>query len=685
MATIKSTIRITDGMTPALRSMTKSMNIVLSSFESLQRVSSNAVDTKSIQAARAELNKAETSFSRVEDEIERAKKQQENFNNKIDDANVKASGLGRTIKRLVTSAFFAMGAKKLTEQVDQYGGIQARLKLINDGQQTVDELNTKIMNSARRARGVYTDMADIIGKLGITASQAFSSNDEMIAFTEIMTKSFKIAGASAQEQSAAMYQLTQAMASGRLQGDEFRSILENAPMLAQAIAKEMDVTLGQLKELSSEGKITANVIKNAMFNSADEINEQFENMPILFSDVATRIQTEVQSRLQPTFEKIMTYLNSDEGQEAIEAIIGGILAITSAAVTAMTLIGNLGGFITENWDFVAPIIGGVAAVMGLLKVATIAATIAQWSMNAALYASPVVWVIAIIIGLITVIYLAIAAMNRFGGESISATGVIIGAFSTLLAVVANILGAVTKLIFGVIEFYYNIFAAFGNFIANFLTDPLGSMVKLFGSSMDNIYELLQKVGEAIDLIFGTNTAEYMENFRKRYKSDMENIFEKVTTGNYDEKFGKVDLEQLMADMGLDISQRMDYGETWRSGYQTGENLETSLKNVFEAPDMTIPEMPEMPTIPMDPLIETADNTAAIRDSVELTNEDLKYMRDLAEREFINRFTTAEVSVTVPATFGDVRETADVDGLISHIAEGLEETMAMTAEGANFDV
>lgn len=685
MATLKSMIRITDGMSPALRSMNKSLNIVLSSFEAVQRASGNAVDTKSIQAARAELAKAETGFMRVEDEIEKAKNQQENFNKELDSSNHKASTLGRTIRRFMTGAAIMLGTKKLMEQTDEYGGIQARLNLINDGQQTTDELNNKIFASARRARGEYADMANIIGKLGITASQAFSSNDEMIAFSEIMTKSFKVAGASAQEQSAAMYQLTQAMASGRLQGDEYRSILENAPMLAQAIADEMDVTLGGLKELSSEGLITAEIIKNALFNSAEEINEQFEQMPVRFSEVASQMRNEVERRLQPTFSKILTYLNSAEGQQAVETVIGGILAIVAVTETLLGVVANVGGFFAENWSMVAPIIGGVVAIMGLLELATLATTVAQWKFNAALYANPITWVIAIIIALITILYVAVGAINKFGDQSVSATGIIAGAFTVLLAAVTNTLGALTKVVFGVVDYFYNIFAAFANFFANLFNDPVGSVIRLFGDFMDTIYGMLQKVAEGLDLIFGTSLGETVKKFRVDLQTKTEEMASTYGNGSYKPVMGQMDTEALVADLGLELG-RTSYTDAWSSGYSAGEGLEDSLSGLFDIPaldaaEYTMPDLSNMEGYNAD----TAENTASIRDAVELTNEDLKYMRDLAEQEFINRFTTAEINIESPMSFGDIRETADVDGVIDHLTVSLEEAMAIAAEGVNEDV
>lgn len=282
----------------------------------------------------------------------------------------------RTAQIGAVAAGFA--AKALIKQSDAYSDIQARLKLINDGQQTVAQFNRKIYKSADEARVKYQDIAGTVAKLGIVAKDAFKDNDEILKFTELLSKSFKIGGASAEEQSAAMYQLSQAMGAGRLQGDEFRSIMENAPTLAQAIAKEMGVTVGQLREMSSEGKITSDVIKRAMFNSADEINNKFEQMPMKFGDAVTKINNRIMKKLQPTFEKLSKWINSEEGEKTIDAIGDGIVSIVEYTPQAVESVKKLIKFTIEHKEEIASMAKAVAgfyiaakgfqAMAGLIKI-----------------------------------------------------------------------------------------------------------------------------------------------------------------------------------------------------------------------------------------------------------------------------------------------------------------------------
>lgn len=336
------------------------------------------------------LFKVSKNVKNMSKDMQRASRQAANMANRFTSGVNKM--VGKAAKLAVVgakagAAIAAVGAVALVKQSDAYSSIQARLKLINDGQQTVDEFNKKIFASADRARASYTDTADVVGKLGITAGNAFTSNDEILQFSELLSKSFKVGGASAQEQSASMYQLTQAMAAGKLQGDEFRSISENAPLLAQAIANEMGVSMGELKEMSSEGKITSDVIKAALLNSSDAINKQFAEMPMTFGEAMTKIKNGLTKKLEPTFKKMSDWLNSDAGAAAIAAFGDGIAklvdkipAIADALKTAFDWAKKIFNFIKDNQDviiFVGTFVIAISGLLGILKTLTTVMQFAQ--------------------------------------------------------------------------------------------------------------------------------------------------------------------------------------------------------------------------------------------------------------------------------------------------------------------
>ncbi|NLK37820.1 MAG: tape measure protein, partial [Epulopiscium sp.] len=296
MATIRTSIQMFNGMTPGLRSMTNALNTVISSFETMQRVSSNSIDTSSLQAARAELNRAEVAFNQIEESIRRADEQQNRFNNSMN----QGTGIAKGLRNMLAGIGGIMGIQKIANISDEFALATARLNLMNDGLQTTKELQDKIYGMAQRTGASYLETAGTISKLGILAKKAFKGNDELLAFTDLVNKSF--IGASSIEQSAAVYQLTQAMASGRLQGDEFRSIIENAPVLAQSIEKymiEVEKARGSMKDWASDGLLTANVIKNALFYSADEIEARFATMPMTWGRVWNMVTNKILKASQP--------------------------------------------------------------------------------------------------------------------------------------------------------------------------------------------------------------------------------------------------------------------------------------------------------------------------------------------------------------------------------------------------
>lgn len=252
--------------------------------------------------------------------------------------SIAGAAVGITAVATATKEAVKAGA----ELSDKYALIKARINMINDGTQSTAEIMDKVYAAAERTRGSYLDMAGAVGRLGILAKDAFSSNDETIAFVEQMNKQFKIGGASIQEQTSAMYQLTQAMAAGKLQGDEFRSIMENAPLLAQAISQEMGLPMGQLKEMSSQGLITAEVIKNAMFNSADETNAKFAELPMTFAEVGNSIQNQAIQAFQPVLESLTQMTAGSEFKEALNGI--GVVFQGLAAVARVAISGISGAF-----------------------------------------------------------------------------------------------------------------------------------------------------------------------------------------------------------------------------------------------------------------------------------------------------------------------------------------------------
>lgn len=652
MATIKTAIQLYNGMSPALQSISTAMNMVISSFEAMQNASSRAVDIRSLQAARAELNKAETAFNAIEKEIREADQAQQRLNNDMREGQKAAEGILNKIKGWAAAAGVAFGAKQIIEMSDEMALTKARLDLMNDGLQTTDQLQEMIFESAQRARTSFLDTAQVVSKLGILAGDAFSSNQEMVYFAELMNKQFKIGGASLQEQTAAMYQLTQAMAAGRLQGDEFRSIMENAPMLAQAIEDYMRSAgvEGTIKDWSAQGLITADVIKQAMFSVADETNRRFEELPMTWGQVWTTTLNNILYYSQPLLSFINLLANN---WSMIKPIVLGALAALSA-------------FIVANMVYKA-ITTGTAAIEAIaaarkmmLAGATMSATAAQWGLNAALLASPITWIILAVVALIAVFYAVVAAINKVTGTTYSATGMITGAIAAALAFINNVFTAFFNFVIDIISIIWNHIAVFAEFFANVFNDPVGSIVRLFAGMADAVLGIIESIARAIDTVFGSNLAAAVNGWRSGLNS-------KVT-----DLVGEAKVKVMRADPSAMYLERMSIRDAYDAGYKWGAKREDQVKAM------------------MDNLIgiyngvsDTAANTGKMADAMEITEEDLKYLRDVAEREVIDRTVLRDIKVTLTNTFGDIRETADIDGIINKLETRLAEAIAIEAEGGSY--
>lgn len=592
MATIRTAIQLYDGFSNPLRSIANALNITVNSFEAMQRASSNAIDVNSIHAARAELNRAEIAFNEVEEEIRRAAAEQERLNNNVRNGTTASNRLADSLKGMGASLAAAFGVKQIIDLSDNMTNAKARIDLINDGLQTTAELQRKIMQSANDSRTSYLDTANVVGKLGILAGGAFKNNQEMVFFAEQMNKQFKIGGSSVQESTSAMYQLTQAMAAGKLQGDEFRSIMENAPLLAQAIAKYTGKSMGELKKMSAEGTITADVIKNAMFMSAEETNRKFAEMPMTFAQVGTVIG----NMLLQTFEPV----------------IQGI--------------GRLAQTIYDNWSTLEPIFWGLVTAVAAYAVMMGVATAAAKAFFITLLTNPITWIALLIGVLIGMIYKWVQSVGGLKVAWMIAMNDIQTAWENLVVMFA--LG----------------FSVVLDGIGNMKVNSLKILQSMVNGAIDIINGFIKKVnkipGVGIDVIshvsFATEAAV-----------------------------------QNSAAHNARVSAINDYASTIMVNRSQREmNIRNAQSAAFAAQNQN-DYSPQINQI--------AANTGSMKDKMDATEEDLKYLRDLAEQEVVNRFTTAEVKVEM-TNHNNISSNMDLDGVISHFGTALEETLASVAEG-----
>lgn len=684
------------------------LNQAVQEQENLNR----AVENMDVQAANEAYLRLSQTVGNTERYIRDNVDEQGRFNQEINEGVANADNLMNTIKGAVAAYATIQTVTKALDLSDTLTSTTARLNLMNDGLQTTQDLQNMIYLSAERSRGAYQATADAVSKLGLMAGDAFGSSEEIVAFMEQVNKQFTIAGTETAGIEAAMLQLTQAMGSGVLRGEEYNSILEQAPNIIQAIADYMDVPKGQLKDMAAEGQITADIVKAAMFAAADETNAKFESMPMTFSQIWTSFQNTALMAFQPVLNRMNEIANSDAFQNFVNNAITGLSTVAGIALEIFDLLVGVASAVADNWSWLSPIIYGVAAALvvyytalgiynGIQLIsngikaaaalqekihaaslametgATFAATAAQYGFNAALYACPITWIIILIIALIALFYAAVAAVNKFAGTSVSATGIICGAFMVALAFIGNIFVALWNLVVDVFVLIYNLVAEVANFIGNVFTDPIGAVCRLFFGLADTVLGILQALASAIDAIFGSNLAGSVQGWRDSLG------------GWVDETFGKGD--EVMAKMNADDMKlgRFEYGAAWDAGYNFGEGIDESISNFDPSSlfDTNVPSASDYSDLSNytagigDGVGDIADNTGSIADSMDITEEDLKYLRDIAEQETINRFTTAEITIE-QTNHNTVSGKIDLDGVVDGLTDAVNEAVDIIAEGVH---
>lgn len=674
-----------------------------------------AVDNMDVEAANQAYLRLSQTVGNTERYIRDNVDEQGRFNREIEEGTNEANSLMQTIKGAVAAYATIQTLSAALNLSDQLTTTTARMNLMNDGLQTTQDLQNMIYLSAERARGSYQATADAVSKLGLMAGDAFGSSQEIIAFMEQINKQFTIAGTEAAGVDAAMLQLTQAMASGVLRGEELNSIFEQAPTIIQSIANYLDVPIGSIREMAAEGQITADIVKAAMFAAADETNAKFESMPKTFSQVWTSFQNTALMAFQPVLQRMNEIANSEAFQTFVNNAIEGLSMVAGVALEIFDLLVGVAGLVTENWSWLSPIIYGVAAALavyygwqlavnaisaiskgihiamavaqmihaaatGALTAATAAEIAAQNGLNAALYACPIVWIIVLIIALIALFYAAVAAVNKFAGTSVSATGIICGAFMVALAFIGNIFVALWNLVVDVFVLIYNLVATVANFIGNVFTDPIGAVCRLFFDLADTVLGILQALASAIDAIFGSDLAGSVQGWRDSLG------------GWVDDTFGKGD--EVMAKMNADDMKlgRFEYGEAWNAGYSFGEGIDQSIANFDPSSlfDTNVPGADDYANLGNygsgiggigSGVDDIAGNTGKIADSMDITEEDLKYLRDIAEQEAVNRFTTAEITIE-QTNHNTVSGKMDLDGIVSGLTDAANEAVDKIAEGVH---
>ena len=691
MATIRSQMVLNDQVTGVLKNITRALDITLHSFEQMQDASANAVDVRLLNQARAGLGEVNLAVREMEENYRRAAQQEQQVTRNIRQSTQAEQQLNASIrggndalddmvgkaKNLAATIGASVGLKKLIELSDQMTSTTARLNFIVDDGGSVEALEAKIMASAQRSRAAYLDTASAIASMGANAGAAFSSNDELIAFMEQVNKQFVIGGASAQGQAAAMLQLTQAMAAGALRGEELNSILENAPGIARAIEQYMGIAEGSIKSYAEKGAVSATVVKNALLSIADETNAKFNGMAMTWGQVWTQMGNIALKVTQPLLTAINWLANN-------LSVIGPIVLGLGTAFLVFQ--------VAAHWTQIAAVAtAAYHAVVNLLSIGfgvltgnTAAASAAVFTFNSALLASPITWIIMLIAVVIGLLYGVVAIINKVTGTSISATGLICGAVAVAGAIIANtaigVLNAIIQYIWaifvapflGIVEWILNVcnggFNSFGDAVANLIGQIIGWFLNL-GKVVTTI----------IDAIFGTN-----------WTAGLESLQSSVTA------WGKNENAITLDKNAPTIDYRFEYGDAWAAGNDFGKGIDAKIGGMFNMGglgDTSGFDLGDIAAYTGDTsgfdlgdiaayTGETADNTGKTADALAVTEEQLEYLRDIAERDAINRFTTAEVKIDMTGMTNRIDGSADLDGVISQLTEGFTEALVTAAEGVH---
>ncbi len=642
--------------------------------------------------------------------------EQGRFNQEISAGTQQANELTNTIKRAVAAYISIQSVGKALNISDELATTTARLDLMNDNLQSTQELTNMVYAAAQDARGSFGDMASNVAKLGTLAGDAFSSSAEIVAFANQLNKQMKLSGASTEEASSAMLQLTQSLAKGTLNGDELTSVMENGSMVIQTIADYMGVAQGEIKDLAADGQVTSDIIIAAMLGAADETNAAFATLPLTWSDIWQNIKNAALVAFQPVLQRINDFANSTVVQNFANGVIEAMAVISNVVLNIFDLIGTVGGFIAENWSIISPIIYGVIAalavyaaylgivkgieiasaaataihsvamsakigVMAALTGQTMAATAAQMGYNGALYACPVVWIIVLIIALIAVIMAVCSAIAKMTGIANSGFGVITGGVNVVIQFFKNLGLTVANIALGI-----------GNAIAALASNMMTAFHNAICSVQSWFYNLLSTALSVIEGICSAlNKLPFVEFDYSGISSAADDYAAKAS-----EAAGNKEDYQSISDAfnegftTFDAFQDGWASDAFNAGAAWGDGIADKVSNFSLSDVFGKVDMPDSSAFDINDAIANSgvgdsignidDNTGKIKDSLDVTEEDLKYLRDIAEQEAINRFTTAEVTIN-QTNNNNVSSDTDLDGFITALDDAMGEAIESMTEGA----
>ena len=710
MAGVSTSVSVTDNMSAVFQAMTASINACLGTFIDMQSATTEGLSPAQVEnmtACMVDLNVAAHQF---EESLNDAGDEQEQLNRHMASGVSNADSLLSKVIGIASAYASWQAVEKVIEIADGMNQTTARIDLMNDGMQTTEETMHMIYQAAEDARGSYTEMATVVAKLGNNAKDAFSGTQEIVNFAELVQKQFVIAGASTNETKNAMLQLTQALGSGVLRGDELNSIFEQAPNIIQTIADYLEVPIGQIREMASDGEITADIVKNAMFSAADEINAKFDSMPTTWEQVGQSMQNQAMITFQPILNMISQMTQMEEFQTVVSGITSGFASLSSMAMPFLNAMINGGAWIVNNWSAIEPVLVGVGAALlayigyqaiskaldseslvmrAAVTVATLAhgaalvvaglatgnMTLAQTGLNMALNACPIILIVTLIgllimwiynwvqsVGGLKIAWLIVVDKVMYGWDLLKL------GFSIGVHAIQNGIDNIT------LKFAY-MKAALGSAVGNTKVAVLTGIQNMVNGAIGLINEfiaMLKKIpGVSIDAI--TYTATFATDAAAEEAAKQASAYADIAQQEaeaFANKQARAAADIALADAAgtahqsrlAEIAQAQAEAFAEAQGTEVNDGTQDSLDNLADYSAVT------------------ASNTGAVADSLEVAEDNLAWMKDIAEREIIDRTVFRDIKVDMGGVQNVVNTETDLNKVTQYLVETIEEQMAVSAEG-----
>lgn len=717
MASIRTGIELTDRFTPVIHNVVRATTLAIDAMQNMNATMREQVGTEAYESIAKDLNEATVAAMQLENvigqiDVAEPARQQASFNQSLQEGGTHANRLMSTIKSMAAAYISLRSVGSVLNLSDEVTQTTARLNLMNDGVKSTEDLFTDVYYAAQDARGSITDMASVIARFGNNAKDAFGSTNEVVQFATLVQKQMAIAGASTQESSAAMLQLSQALGSGVLRGEELNSIFEQAPNIIQSIADYLNVPIGKIRQMASEGQLSADIVKSAIFASADDINARFEQMPMTWNQVWQSMKNTAIMNFQPVLKKINEIANSERFQSFVQIATQAMAIVANAILYVFDLIGELGGVIADNWSWLGPIIYGVIAALavyatylGIVKAIeigciavkgamavgefllvaalaartgmTISATAAQLGLNGAMYACPIVWIIILIIALIAIIAALISYITSLSDKTNSSFGRICGVINVVIVLFKN-LGLVVA----------NIFLGIGMAVNAVASNIMAAFHNAISTTQSNFYALLATALAVIAKICAElNKLPFVNIDYSGIVSAADNYAAKsAAAANNKKSYTSVSDAYYDGINTFDVFENGWANKAYNTGANFGNQVSDKVKNVVKTPQIPKISDYENALANNNHLANTAKNTgntansaAKMADALDITSEDIKYLRDIAERDVVNRFTTAEIKVEM-INNNTVTSDRDLDGISEYLRVKIEDEMNAAAEG-----